>query len=493
MSVQYCRCSLCSYSRQLTTRQAADAVRSRIDWKYALALELTDSGFDASVLSEFRTRLLDGNLEHLLLETLLSQLQESNLHPSRGRQRTDSTHVLAAIRTLNRLELVAYTLHFALNRLAVVAPDWVRLHSQPVWFERYAVRAENSRLPKADSERRAFASQVGADGFALLQAVYSPETPVEVRGETAVDVLRLVWLQQYYGPEDEPRMRNTADAPPSERLIHSPYDLEARYSIKRGMSWTGYKVQITETCDTTAPHIITHVETTPATRPDDHMLDVIHEALKRPQLLPAEHFVDCGYTDATTLIDHPKHYGVTIVGRVAADPSWQAREQTGYDQSAFQVNWDTRKATCPQGKQSRKWFEDVDVNGQEVVQIRFAQKECNQCLVRALCTRAKTQPRTITIRTQPYYDALQTARRQQQTTEFQANYAVRAGVEATMSQGVRAFDLRRSRYIGLAKTRLQHVLIAVAINLVRVLAWLADPVPPKPRVGAFAALLTQVS
>ncbi len=110
------------FAEGLPDRQAADAVRGRIDWKYMLALELTDPGFDASILSEFRTRLIQGKAEHQLLETVLTLLQERNLLKARGKQRTDSTHILAAIRTLNRLELVGETVRYALNRLAVVDP-----------------------------------------------------------------------------------------------------------------------------------------------------------------------------------------------------------------------------------------------------------------------------------------------------------------------------------------------------------------------------------
>jgi hypothetical protein len=120
-------------------------------------------------------------------------------------------------------------------------------------------------------------------------------------------------------------------------------------------------------------------------------------------------------------------------------------------------------ATCPQGKQSRKWQPDTDVAGQDVIQIRFAKKDCQACAVRSACTRAKTEPRTLTVRTQGYHEVLQAARQPQRTIEFKEQYAKRAGIEGTLSQGVRAFDLRRSRYIGLAKTHLQHILIAAAI------------------------------
>jgi transposase len=476
------------FAEGLADRQAADAVRSRIDWKYALGLELTDPGFDYSVLSEFRTRLIAGGVEHLLLETMLTSLQERGLLKARGTQRTDSTHILAAIRTLNRLELVGETMRFALNRLAAVAPIWLQAHLQPVWLERYGARVENYRLPKTEAQRQRLAATIGADGFALLQAVYAPETPPEVRTEPAVDVLRRIWVQQYYGPDDPPRWRHDGDIPPAPRLIHSPYDLEARYSLKRGMAWIGYKVHMTETCDTDTPHVITHVETTLATTPDDKMLDTIHAALAEHTLLPQEHLVDCGYTDSEILVGSDQEYGVTIVGPVAADPSWQAREATGFDNSAFTIDWETHTATCPQGNQSRKWQPDTDVSGQDVIQIRFVKKDCQACAVRAACTRAKTEPRTLTVRTQGYHEVLQAARQRQRTVEFQAQYAKRAGIEGTLSQGVRAFDLRRSRYIGLAKTHLQHILIAAAINLVRVVAWLTDPRPQKRRAAPFATL-----
>ena len=480
------------FAENLPDRQAADAVRGRIDWKYMLALELTDPGFDASILSEFRTRLIQGKAEHQLLETVLTLLQERNLLKARGKQRTDSTHILAAIRTLNRLELVGETVRYALNCLAVVDPAWLLAHVQPGWAERYGTRVENYRFPKADTERQQLAAVIGADGFALLRAAYAPDAPAEVRSALAVEVLRHIWVQQYYGPEPLPRWRRDRDVPPSAQLIHSPYDLEARYSLKRGMAWVGYKEHMTETCDDDTPHVITHVETTPATTPDDNMVEPIHAALETKALLPRDHLVDCGYTDAAILVESKRTYGVNIIGPVAADPSWQAREGTGFDNSAFTIDWSRRTATCPQGKQSTKWHPDRDRMGQEVIQIRFAHKDCQACAVRSACTRAQTQARTLAVRPQPYHEALQTMRKHQTTAEFQGQYAARAGIEGTISQGVRAFGMRRSRYIGLARTHLQHVLIATAINLVRVVAWFTEPGPTKPRASPFSVLVSLV-
>jgi transposase len=474
----------------LADRQAADAVRGRIDWKYALALELTDPGFDASVLSEFRTRLIQGGAEHLLLEPLLRRLEERDLLKARGTQRTDSTHILAAIRTLNRLELVGETMRYALNRLAIAAPAWLRAHMQPAWGERYSHRVENYRFPKADADRQQLATAIGADGFALLQAAYAPDTPPEVRWLRAIEVLRQIWVQQYYGASNSPRWRHEPDVPPAAQLIHSPYDLEARYSLKHGSAWVGYKAHATETCDDDTPHVITHVETTPATTPDDHMLEPIHAALAVQALLPRDHLVDCGYTDAETLVESVQDYGVHIVGPVAADPSWQAREGTGFDKAQFLVDWDQQVVTCPMGKQSISWHPHTSPQSGMRWEARFARKDCTSCPHRAQCTRAKQEPRIVGLQAREQYEALQAARQYQTTAAFKAQYATRAGIESTLSRGVRAFDLRRSRYIGLAKTHLQHILIAVGINLKRVMTWFTHPQPTKPYISPFAALVS---
>jgi transposase len=165
------------FAEELTDRQTAEAVRSRIDWKYALSLELTDPGFDHTVLSEFRSRLLSGAAEQLLLDTLLARLRERGLLSARGRQRTDSTHVLAVVRALNRIELVVEALRAALNSLAVAAPEWLRRHAPLEWVERYERRAAAARLPTRQEQRQQLAETAGADGLALLRAVYAADAP----------------------------------------------------------------------------------------------------------------------------------------------------------------------------------------------------------------------------------------------------------------------------------------------------------------------------
>jgi len=188
------------FLENLSDRQAADAVRSRIDWKYALGLKLTDSGFDYSVLSGFRERLADGGRQTLLLDRMLELMREKKLLKARGKQRTDSTHVLAAIRVMNRLEMVVETMRAALNQLAASAPEWLGQVSKSEWFQRYSRRAEQSRLPTGNKAREAFVAFVAEDGF-LLFNLLSEQQPNLLKLEK-IEILRKVWKQHFTRNEE---------------------------------------------------------------------------------------------------------------------------------------------------------------------------------------------------------------------------------------------------------------------------------------------------
>ena len=321
----------------LSDRQAADAVRGRMDWKYVLCLELTDPGFDHTVLSEFRTRLLVGGAEQVLLDTLLMRLRVRGLLTSRGRQRTNSTPILAAIRVLNRLEHVGETLRAALNSLAVVAPAWLQAIAPPEWYDRYGSRVGNYALPKTEAARQELATILGTDGQIRLDAIDAATEPRWLQEIPAVPTLRQVWAEPYVNVEGALTWREVKGMPSPAELIASPYDPEARYSTKRRVEWVGYKGHLTETCEADTPHLIVNVETTPATTPDDNMVAVIHASLAPQDLLPAEHLVDRGYTDSQVLVDSWRDDDVTIVGPVADDPSWQARAGQGFDKAQFRV------------------------------------------------------------------------------------------------------------------------------------------------------------
>ncbi len=482
------------YIEGLSDRQAADAVRARIDWKYALGLELTDTGFDYSILSEFRARLIGDEVgvgcEGLLLTRLLDRAQQQGWFKARGRQRTDSTHVLAAIRTLNRLEAVGETMRAALNSLAVAAPDWLRAWAPADWHDRYDRRVEEYRLPTAKTERAALAALIGADGLALLAAVYAPTAPAWLRDLPAVRTLRAVWVQQYYAPDatGAVRWRAEADWPPSAVLIQSPHDPDARYSTKRDTHWVGDKAHLTETCDEDRPDLITDVQTTLATTADVTMLPQVQEDLAWRGRLPVEHIVDSGYVDAAQVVTSRDTYSVDVVGPAPGDQSWQARAAAGFDVAHFALDWDAERATCPTGQTSVKWQPTHDQRGQPIINIAFARADCRACPRRASCTHSAEDPRWLTVRPRAQHEALQAARTRQTTRAFKEQYATRAGIEGTISYAVHTCDLRHARYRGLIKTHLQHVLTAVAINVTRLVAWDEETPFAKTRTSAFARL-----
>jgi transposase len=481
------------YWEGLSDRQAAEAVRSRIDWKYALGLELTDPGFDFSILSEFRDRLIAGQAEARLLDRVLEAFKARGLLKARGRQRTDSTRVIEAVRDLNRLELVGETLRSVLNTLAKLEPAWLKSVVPAEWHLRYARRFDSLHLPKAQTERHQLAEQIGADGLQLLQHLAAAEALEPHRRLACVCLLRKVWLQQYaMGEQANPvkvRWRPGAELPAAHDLIVSPYDPEARYCVHNQTEWEGYKVHFTETCDDGADlHVLTHVETTPAPEQDVEAPDRIHAALKHRDLLPQEHLMDAGYVSADLLVEAPRDYGVHIVGPITKDVSWQARAQTGFDLSQFVVDWDARQVVCPRGQRSVKWQTGTDLGELDVIRVAFDRATCQACPAQTQCTRSQTQGRSMQLRPRPQHEAIQRTRAAQTTDEFTQRYNMRMGIEGTISQAVRAFDARRSRYSGLAKTHLQMVATAVAINLERFADYLIGLRPVSTKRSAFAAL-----
>jgi transposase len=233
------------FAEGLSDRQAAEAVRVRIDWKYALGLELADPGFDYSVLSEFRARLVQGAAEQRLLDALVEACKAHGVLKARGRQRTDATHVLGALRVLWRLERVAETLRAALNALAKEAPDWLQERVPADWYERYGRRIEDYRLPRGQAARAAYAQQVGADGGWLLAQLTQPQTPTELNGLAEVGRLRQFWQQEYVvNAAGGYELRDPKAVPAASEHLESPYEPEARFATKRGMHWTGYKVHL---------------------------------------------------------------------------------------------------------------------------------------------------------------------------------------------------------------------------------------------------------
>jgi transposase len=472
----------------LTDRQAADEARENLAWKYALGLRLDDPGFDRTVLSEFRTRVVEHQLEEKVLDLLLDQLRELGLVKEGGRQRTDSTHIVSAVRDLNRLELVGESVRAALNALSAAAPDWVdQVLVVSDWSRRYADRVDTWRMPDSKTKQHELALDYVKDGFTLLGALYAPASPAWLRTLPAVQTLRHVLLQNYTrttagnGHVRVKRRERAEDGgdglPPAPIRLASPYDTDTRWSAKRDMFWNGYKLHVSETCHPQAdgtrparPNIITNVTTTASTLPDTKALEPVHQALERRQLLPQRHYLDSGYPSAELIVDSAKAYGVALITPVLLDTSRQAKAQNGFAAHDFTINWEREQAVCPAGKTSATWNPNLQ-NGVPKTVVSFAALDCIPCPFKEQCTSARSNRRQISLHPRELTEAIRAARAQQQTDEWNQDYALRAGVEGTVRQATHTTGLRRARYRGLAKTHLDHTTSATALNLIRLHAW----------------------
>ncbi len=267
----------------------------------------------------------------------------------RGRQRTDATHVLAAVRGLNRLACVTEAMRFTLEALAYAAPDWLKANAQPGWVERYERPSLGTeRPPRSEVKRTTLAQVIGEDGHRLLAAVWTPDAPGWLRNIPAVEILRRIWVQQFYLLDGAIRWRSSDDTPPAGLFLNSPHDL-AHYAKIDTISWVGYKAHLTGTCDADYPRIITDVQTSPAPVADHRMVVPVHEALVERHLLPAQHLVDTGYTDAGLLIDARQRFEIDLIGPVRRDVRWRAQAGGRFAIAAFQIDWAAERVTCPRG------------------------------------------------------------------------------------------------------------------------------------------------
>jgi transposase len=496
-------------AEKLTDRLAAEAVRARLDWKYLLGLLLEDPGFDHTVLAEFRGKAAEAGLEQVALDALLERLVSAGLVKAGGKQRTDSTHVIAAVAALNRLELAGESVRAAVEALAAAHPDWL---AQRIcvsdWTRRYGTPMTAWRPPASQAKQDELAIAYARDGYALLEAVYGPSSPPWLRELPAVDVLRRVLVQNYTrtisgnGREVIKRRGKEPEGgglPPGHARIASPYDTDARWGVKREEYWLGYKLHVTETCDDEPrcgcpaagdggtgrrhdedcaapafPNLITHVATTDATVPDNQMTAVIDDDLAGKTLAPGRHYLDSGYLSAALVVAEAARHGIALIGPLLADTSAQARAGHGYARADFTVDYDSKTATCPQGKTSVSWTPCAQ-RGKDAIVATFSAADCGPCPARPLCTTSSTKRRQLTVLPRDLAEAQAAARAAETATGFQADYARRAGVEGTMHQAV-SHGARRARYRGLPKTRLDHLYMACALNLIRLHAyWTGTP------------------
>ncbi len=443
------------FRHNLSDQDAAQAVCDRISWKYALGLDLDYCGFDPSVLTEFRTRLIDNGRVDAMLDVMLDRLKAAGLVKAGGRQRTDSTHVIAAVRRLNRIETVGETLRAALEAIARISPSWIVPLLEVGWDERYGRKVETCRLlSRKNASAQVLADQIGADGCKLMTAIDADPTAAWMNSLPEVEVLRLAWEQQYTATvTGRLRLKTAEELGPAAERVHSPYDPEARYSTKdtgdTPTEWVGSKAHLTESCDADLPNLVTDVLTTPATEPDVVATTTIQDRLIARDLAPGEHLMDGGYPSAQNIAASAKR-DITLVAPVTVVTGRNAQKGT-FTPADFRIDWTAGAATCPAGARSRSMRPDK----RGLVTFAFSRRDCRPCPIRDRCTLAKPDVvRRITIHPEPIHEARMAAHAAQDSDSWRKTYNARAGIEG-------------SRYRGLAKAHLQNVFSGMAINIGR--------------------------
>jgi len=458
--------SVFEFMERLADRQAAQALRMRLDWKYALHLPLDYKGFDYSVLSEFRDRLLAGQAEARVFEKLVEEIRELGLIKEHGKQRTDSIAMLTKVRRLCRVETVVETLRLAVVSLVAADREWSEEVIPPSWEEKYGERFMRQRY--SEKEWKEYEEQIGENGQWLLQRLEKGGAPAGLQDLPEVQVLKTVWAQQFR--EEAGKMAYTdLKKYDGHNQIQSPHDPEARWSRKRHFEWIGDKVQLTETEDAGYPHIITDILATSSNRTDYEELSAIQERLEQRKCKPAEQYVDAGYMSGPALNNSQKK-GIDLIGPLAKLVTRQDMLPDGITQSHFQIDAKNNIVTCPKGHTATH---PVPVNNS--LSFRFPTKICAACELRSRCCTGKAG-RTIGI--SAYYELTEAARARQKTEAFRKDYAQhRSGVEGSLSALVRGNGMRTGRYIGNKKRNLQALFTGCAANVKHTARWLAGNRP----------------
>lgn len=453
-------------------RQAAEAMRMRIDWKYALHLPLDYLGFDFSVLSEFRDRMIEHEAEQRIFVQLVKLFQAKGLIKERGKQRTDSIAMLTKVRNLSRLELVVETLRLAVGAILEAVPEWGEALIPPSWDGRYGERFVLQRYSESDWKQ--YETEVGPDGAWLLARLAGEGAPAVIQDLPEVQVLKTVWAQQFRDCEGQITYQKL-DHYDGHTQIQTPHDPEARYSKKRYQEWVGDKVQVTETVDEGYPHLITDMIGTSSARTDYEELTEIQSRLAECQCLPQEHYVDSGYMSGPNLHQSHQHQ-IDLIGPLAPVVTPQDKIPEGITWEQFEIDVAQGKATCPAGC----CVENAD-RSKQMLKFKFPKAACLACPLRQRCCTGKGG-RTLGI--SPYFPELKVARSRQKTQAFKEDYHThRSGVEGSLSSMVRGNGLRVGRYIGQQKRHLQAVFTGCGVNLQRTARWLAGKRPQERKKG----------
>jgi transposase len=449
--------SVLQFLEDLPDRQACQQVIKRLDWKYALRQELTWLGFHPTDLCRFRQRLVATNAIDRIFDQILGWLKAHEYIKKRELQRTDSTHLLAQVARLSRIELMADAVRLALVELISIDSKWVwerlgQVAVQPHLVLPTSFKRSRTQLAQWEQELVEFANTLLTT---ILQQGHQ-----EWRQLPAITLLYNILTQQQVCLAPEIVAIWDALVLPPAGNIESPHDPEARYSQKRGQGWVGYKTHLTETVDAKGSNFITDVWVTYATQHDSGAVEGIQQRLIQRGLCPERQYVDRAYISAE-LIAKSQQRGIDLRGEVQTAAS---KKVEGFRLQDFRVDMTAQQAICPMGKTSVRWS---SVNGTKNVDYRaFFGPQCRECpyFANQQCTDLPSGRR---LDINEYHDVLQARRQEQKSALFQREMNRRVGIESTISESVRGHGLRQNRYRGLAKTQLQATFTATAMNLKR--------------------------
>ncbi|NTW03131.1 MAG: hypothetical protein HGA19_17935, partial [Oscillochloris sp.] len=425
------------YLEDISDGAAVFALKDRISWKYALHLPLDYASFDRSVLVAFRIRLRTHQAEGRIFDAVLARLKELGMYKPRGTQHTDSLAVRSPTRPLHRLELVADSVRYAVKAIIHVDRAWAQRVIPAEWEERYTQRCKSERM--AEEKRTQVAAYVARDGQWLLDRLEEDDA-AHLRELRDVETLRLVWKQHVTRAEDGQLTYTPGGDHGGADAIETPYDPEARWSQKGTYSWTGDKLQVTETDDAGMPHLITDIDLTPATETDFTALDDIRERQKARDVLPSERYADSGYISGPNIKDGRKDYGEELIGPIREAHIPQDKIPGGFTHTDFQIDWEGKRVTCPAGQQV-----PITLAGNSGHQATYTAPVCRACPFHDRCCTGKKEGRTL--RFGLAYPETQAARVRQTTEEFKHRYCIhRSGVEGCLSALVWGHGIRRNRY-----------------------------------------------
>lgn len=481
--------TLLQHAEGISDRQASERMDDSLMWKYALRLGINDSGWDPSVYSEFRTRLLESGSAELILDKLLHIAEELELLDT-SKQRTDATHILSAAKMMNRVELLHECVFDCLNELVDEAPDFLIEINRKEWLDRYfSMRPYNYRVPKSDEAKKKLADTIGADAKYIIERIEGSPESERLGRLLSVQILRRVMAEQFDDTEGGPSLKAKDKLGPAGERIATPKDPDATFGAKRGQTWLGSKAHFTETYGADKPHLITNVTTTAAHVNDSLALEEIHENLKSKGHKPQMHLVDSGYVNVPILSAANAKDDIDVMTRITNGHSWQSIAGKGLDISQFVIDFENRSVKCPAGVVSSSWKSKGGDDG--VINVSFPAQSCTICPFKADCTQASS--RKLQFKQKFVFDFLQVYRDRQQTAEFKKEYSKRSGSEGTISQLVRTCNARRSKYFGLKKTHLQNVLSAAAINVLRMGNWMLGIARAETRKARYEKLMVPIA